>query len=117
MRHQLPLTATATATETQHDTLEQVTRSVIQCVNRLLTKRCLDESALDDFQAAVSMLEALPLATDQFGLACSRLNNARHYLRYTEPGAARYELRLVVGSLSNGYAKTREPKRRYRRQG
>ena len=62
----------------------------------------MDEAAQDDFAAVRSMLEAMPLATDQFGLACTRLQNAQHYLRYTEPGAAWYELRLLASSLKNG---------------
>ena len=61
---------------------------------------------------SAAMLEAMPLATDQFGLACTRLQNAQHYLRYTEPGAAWYELRLLASSLKNGEQQVREPQRR-----
>jgi hypothetical protein len=97
-------------------TKEQITQSVVHCVNRLLQKRQLDEAAHDDFAAARSMLEALPLSTDQFDLACSRLKNAQHYLKYTEPGAAWYELRLLASSLKNGHCQVREPQRRLRRK-
>ncbi len=51
--------------------------------------------------SAQAMLEALPLSTEEYGLACRRLTNAQHYLRYTEPGAAWYELRLVATSIQN----------------
>jgi len=105
MRYDYPST-TATA--------QQITQSVVQCVTRLLQKRLLDDAAHEDFAAARSMLEALPLSTDQFDLACLRLKNAQHYLRYTEPGAAWYELRLLASSLKNGHCQVREPQRRLR---
>jgi hypothetical protein len=107
MRYDIPTTAT---------TVGQITHSVDQCLGRLLQKRHLDEAAQDDFAAVRSMLEAMPLPTDQFGLACTRLENAQHYLRYTEPGAAWYELRLLVSSLRNGEQLVGEPQRRLRRR-
>lgn len=97
-------------------TVQQITQSVNQCLGRLLQKRQLDEAAHDDFAAARSMLEAMPLPTEQFDLVCARLKNAQHYLRYTEPGAAWYELRLLASSLKNGQLEAREPRRRVRRK-
>ena len=97
-------------------TVAQITQSVNQCLGRLLQKRSLDEAAQDDFAAARSLLEAMPLSTDEFGLACTRLQNAQHYLRYTEPGAARYELRILASSLKSGRPGVREPQRRLRRR-
>jgi hypothetical protein len=76
----------------------------------------LDEAAHDDLAAARSLLEALPLSTDQYGLACTRLQNTQHYLRYTEPGAAWYELRLLASSLKHAEPVAREPQRRLRHQ-
>lgn len=93
----------------------QVTQSVVQCVHRLLQKRRLDDGAEQDFASARAMLEALPLSTQEFDLACRRLQNAQHYLHYTEPGAAWYELRLVAKSL-HGQPEVREPRRRLRRK-
>jgi hypothetical protein len=107
MRHDIPSTVTAVA---------QITQSVNQCLGRLLEKRQLDEAARDDFAAARSMLEAMPLSTDEFGLACTRLQNAQRYLRYTEPGAAWYELRLLASSLKSAESIVREPQRRIRRR-
>ncbi len=89
----------------------QVSHSVVQCVNRLLQKRRLDNGAEQDFASARAMLEALPLSTQEYDLACRRLQNAQHYLRYTEPGAAWYELRLVASSLIR-QPEVREPRRR-----
>ena len=48
-----------------------------------------------------ALLESLPLATDEFALAARRLQNADRYLRSRERGAARYELRLLDGSLKH----------------
>ncbi len=106
MDYEFPRTATTT---------HQITQSVVHCVNRLLQKRRLDDGAADDFASAHAMLEALPLSTEEYGLACRRLKNAQHYLRYREPGAAWYELRLVASSLRNGEPEIREPRRRLRR--
>jgi hypothetical protein len=107
MRYDISATAT---------TVEQITQSVNQCLERLLQKRQLDDAAHDDFAAVRCILEAMPLPTDQFGLACTRLQNAQHYLRYTEPGAAWYELRLLASSLRSGEQQVREPRRRLRRR-
>jgi len=98
------------------DTTQQVTKSVIQCLGRLQQKRQLDEAAHDDFSTARAMLETMLLPTDQFDLACRRLQNARHYLRYTEPGAAWYELRMLEGSLKRAETEVREPRRRLRKK-
>ena len=95
---------------------QQVALAAQQCLGRLQAKRQLDEAAQDDVAAARSMLEALPLATDEFALACRRLQNAQHYLRYAEPGAAWYELRLLSGSLAHDHHPVREPVRRLRRR-
>jgi hypothetical protein len=106
MRYDSSTTATTT--------VSQITHSVNQCLGRLLQKRRLDEAARDDFAAVRSLLEALPLAADQFGLACTRLDNAHHYLRYTAPGAAWYELRLLASHLKHAEPDVREPQRRIR---
>ncbi len=96
--------------------VSQTTHSMNQCLGRLLQTRQLDEAAQDDFAVVRSLLEAIPLPTDQFGLACTRLHNAQHYLRHTEPGAAWYELRLLASSLNHAEPAVREPQRRVRRQ-
>ncbi len=107
MHYESPLTTATT---------ERITDSVLQCLERLQQKCDLDEAACDDFKTIRNALEAMPLPTDQFGLACTRLKNAQHYLRCTESGAARYELQLLFGSLKNGLTEAREPHRRIRRR-
>lgn len=95
--------------------IQQVHQSIQQTLAHLMQSRHLDDRAEGTFQAARGLLESLPLSTDQFGLACRRLDNARHYLVFTEPGAARYELRLLVSSLKYAAERVRAPRRRRRR--
>ncbi len=94
----------------------QVSDAVVQCVNRLLQKRRLDDGAKQDFASARAMLDALPLSTHESDLASRRLQNAQHYLRYTEPGAAWYELRLVASTLMLNAGPVSEPRRRLRQR-
>ena len=49
------------------------------------------------------LLDALPFATDQHGVAKNRLRNALRYYQSNENGAARYELRLVLGQLGRTF--------------
>ena len=45
------------------------------------------------------LLESVPLASDDYNLTVSRVSNARRYLNSNETGAARYEIRLLLGLL------------------
>jgi hypothetical protein len=51
------------------------------------------------FEEVRRLLEAVPLASGEFGVAVNRLENARRYLHAGEHGAARYELCLLRRSL------------------
>jgi hypothetical protein len=53
------------------------------------------------------LLESLPLSTGEFGLAMNRLKSAGRYLRLGEPGAAKFELRLLARWLTNDSTRTR----------
>ena len=53
-------------------------------------------SALDRIR---ELIEFIPMASDEFGVAVSRINNARRYIESSEFGAARYEIRLLLGLL------------------
>jgi len=52
-----------------------------------------------NFEELRLLLEALPLDTEEFGLAVNRLANAWQYVESGEYGAAGYELRLLRRSL------------------
>jgi hypothetical protein len=61
------------------------------------------------------LLETLPLSTDEFGLACNRLTNAKRYLQSSEIGAAMWELRALRQQLQNrADAQPCEPRARRR---
>ena len=70
-----------------------------QAHDRLPKQALHDGGPVADFKQIRQMLEALPLASAEFGLAVNRLTNAQRYLHSGEYGAARYELRLLLGSL------------------
>jgi hypothetical protein len=55
-----------------------------------------------DFRHAQEAFTWLLLSTGEFALAVKRLENARDYLLAGEPGAAGYELRLLINSLQFG---------------
>ncbi|MCZ7526575.1 MAG: hypothetical protein M5U14_09490 [Acidimicrobiia bacterium] len=64
-------------------------------MNQVSLKR-MDDGELYELQV---LLETLPLSTDQFGLACVRLQNAQRYLVSEEHGAARWELNTLRQQL------------------
>jgi hypothetical protein len=81
------------------------TDSVRTYVERLISKLlgyakaggCADWE-LDEARLA---LECLPLTTEEFATATTRLANARRYLAAGEHGAFAFELRLLAGGLAN----------------
>ena len=59
-----------------------------------------DEANLNELADATHLLEALPLSTSEFAVACNRLSNARRYLDSGERGAARSEVQLLMRSMA-----------------
>ena len=51
------------------------------------------------FGKIAELLAALPLASDDYAVLRQRLDNARLYCQQHQVGAARYELRLLIGRL------------------
>ena len=66
-----------------------------------------------ELEAIEGLLETIPLSSEEFGVACNRLRNARRYLAASERGAARWELKMMRQQLKR-YAETPtvEPRRR-----
>ena len=58
------------------------------------------QDAADEFTEVHSLIAALPLTTEEFGVALNRLKNAVAYWRSGEFGAVRYELQLLTTSMS-----------------
>jgi hypothetical protein len=88
-----------------------------QAIEHLM--RCLNQDAdvLEGMQEVRGLLDSLPLSTDEYGTASNRLRNAYRYLVSQERGAAKYELRLLVGSLSDQRDAEVRPRRRRPRSG
>jgi hypothetical protein len=55
-----------------------------------------------EFNQARLALECLPLSRGEYATAINRLMNARSYFHAGESGAARFELRLLLGGLETG---------------
>ena len=72
------------------------------------------ESLMDDvrngradrrpFDEIYGLLQALPLSTTEYDVACRRLRNACSCHLDAEPGAANYELRLLLKSMDRQLA-------------
>ena len=71
-----------------------------------------ETSTLEAWHETRNLLDSLPLATDQYDRAVSRLKNCRRYLISSEFGAAVYELKLLIGALELRRASVEKPKRR-----
>ena len=96
-------------------TVSAVFQPVLNVLTRLAIKLGSDGAVDDGVDHLQSLLETLPLSSDDFGIACNRLGNARRYLESNERGAARWELNALASQLRNqANAKTREPRRRLR---
>jgi hypothetical protein len=85
--------------ESLHDSLADMVRHHVQRCLRSVIASHVDDETVAEFQQAHLALECLPLATAEYALARNRLENARHYLWTGEPGAALYELRLLLRGL------------------
>ena len=81
-----------------------------------IERRANDGSNGDDLLEVLAMLNALPMNTSEFGLAVTRLKNARRYLVANEPGAARWELRMLLVSIRDRDDE-RPIRRTFRRRG
>jgi hypothetical protein len=46
------------------------------------------------------LIDSIPMDSDEFTVAISRIDNAHRYLRSAETGAAQYEIRLLLGALN-----------------
>ena len=72
----------------------------IEALHALLSRDVKATDTVGNLFANVKrLLDALPLNTEEFGLAGNRLRNADRYLRSRERGAACYELKLLSRSL------------------
>ena len=81
--------------------IDEIWRTALSRLRCLTAQVAHGHEASFAFEEFFAMLAALPLSSDEFGLAGNRLNNARRYLQSAERGAAGYELRLLERTLQN----------------
>ena len=94
---------------------DEVRHELVQHLRRLIVQDLKADGWKEQLTQAAMLLESLPLTTSEFGVATNRLNNARRYLEFDEQGAARYELRLLIGRLTPK-PEARPPRRRTGKQ-
>ena len=92
-------------TQQRHlETMDQLTSDVMRSVHTVIEQTTDATAPVDDMSDILTLLNALPMSTSEFGLAINRVKNACQYLRSNTPGAARYELRMLLGSLQGNLA-------------
>lgn len=79
--------------------LQEVFRPILSALDKVVHTIREDRHDDGDLYEMQILLETLPLSTDQFGLACVRLQNAQRYLASQEHGAARWELNTLRQQL------------------
>ncbi|MEO8269132.1 MAG: hypothetical protein ABI557_05400 [Aureliella sp.] len=93
-------------------TISSVFRPVLSALAGLFKKLERSAANTSEINNLQSLLETLPLRSDDFEIACNRIGKARRYLQSNEWGAARWELSALESQLRNqAIAKTREPSR------
>ena len=86
-------------TKSRLNTTQDVYQLAVGNLVRLIRSLESGDDPSDDFPEVRQLLESLPMATGEFGLATNRLKNARRYLQSREPGGARWELAALLDSL------------------
>lgn len=100
---------------TQTQSLDCVYQPVLSCLDQMVNDVRSGRLTVSHFNDASQLLESLPLATDEFALARTRLTNACWYCCSNELGASAWEIRTLLNQLRlKAEMKTVEPRRRSR---
>jgi hypothetical protein len=78
---------------------QSVFQPVLSSLARLVQQLRRGHSTNGELENLQALLESLPLSTQDFGLACNRLQNAQRYLHARERGAAKWELHALQQHL------------------
>lgn len=92
--------AKAATQPTTSEFIAQAKEDVALGVACILDQSPQEAASGDDWTAVEALLESLPLSTSQFALAMKHLSNARDYLVAGEWGAAKFELKMMLGGLT-----------------
>lgn len=96
--------------------IADVFNPVLSALMRLVQKARQGVVSLGEVDQLEGLLQSLPLASNDYGIAINRLSNARRYLQSTETGAACWELNILANQIrTQANAKTVEPRRRLSR--
>ena len=85
--------------QTEQLQIDQLRREATITIASLSRKVSRGNSCGDGFGRVWTILEALPLATEEFCRLRNHLQNAEDYARADERGGARYELALLARSI------------------
>lgn len=85
-------------TQREHS-IDQLFAAAIQSCQCVARKLASGHPSAAQFGAVDDLLQALPLAQEEFGFARCRLNNARGYAAQRELNAAVWEIGLLVKRL------------------
>lgn len=84
--------------------LTGIARQTLQQFATLLSNLNDSGKMLQSLDGIRELLQCMVLGTAEYDVAISRINNAHRYLESEEPGAAKYELRLLIGGLQSQLA-------------
>ncbi len=79
--------------------IDEIRCQAVESIASLLNDATVRQPRFDKYRDLQTVLEALPLPTDEFAKAMNRFRNAQTYLNGGEWGAASYELRMLARSL------------------
>ncbi len=89
---------------TRQNSLEQIyehLRSQLELLSDDVRNGSADRRPFDDIY---ELFQSLPLSTTEYDVACRRLRSACSYYLDAEPGAATYELRMLMKSIDRQLA-------------
>ncbi len=85
----------------ENQSLEVIATRAAQLLSNFLAKNCQTNNMLVCLDSIRGLLDCLPLDTVEYGLANLRIKNAERFLQSNEAGAAKFEIRMLKGSLKN----------------
>jgi hypothetical protein len=91
-----------TQTSIRHQ-LVDIRQQINNIIAQLTNVRLTSDEAIERTIQIGALIDSLPFPTDHYATAKNRLRNAQLYFICGEIGAARYELRLLLGQLGRTF--------------
>lgn len=86
---------------TENHGLDMVAIKVTQLLTGLLARNCQPTRMQESLDSIRGLLDCLPMDTVEYNMANLRIKNAQRFLESNEAGAAKFEIRMLRGSLKN----------------